>query len=80
MDKRSDVEDFQHPLRSNLLALPVRERLQTTYYGMVKALPIMLGMASGEPITERLQTTQHGMVKLLGHASSHIMGKGETIP
>jgi hypothetical protein len=53
MDKRSDVEDFQHPLRSLLLALPV---------------------------TERLQTMQHRMVKLLGDASSHIMGKGETIP
>jgi hypothetical protein len=78
MDKRCDVEDFQHPLRSLLLALPVRERLQTTYYGQV--LPLMLGMASGEPVTERLQTTQHGMVKLLGDASAHIMGKGETIP
>jgi hypothetical protein len=53
---------------------------RTTYYGMVKPLPIMLGMASGEPVMERLQTTQHGMVKLLGHAPSHIMGKGENIP
>jgi hypothetical protein len=62
---------FSIQLDHFLLALPVRERFQTTYSGMVKPLPIMLGMASGEPVTERLQTTQHGMVKLLGDAFPH---------